>query len=326
MFEYEIEASKALLAEASRILVITHIAPDGDAIGALTAVGLGLEQLNKRFTLACDDEAPNRFSFLTLVDRLQTVLTHNAYDLVIAVDCGDMQRMGCVFADLPDPKPPIINLDHHVTNTMFGDVNVVDPKANSATEVLYYWLPALGVTLTPPLALSLLTGIVTDTLGFRTVGVTPRTFEAASDLMRAGADLTLVMSEALTLKPLSTLRLWQMGLNNMRLEDGLLWSVISNEERKATGFEGIGSAGLVNMLADVYQAAIGAVLMAYDDGKVYVSFRCRPPYSVSELALNLGGGGHPLAAGCTLEGPLSKVQEMVVALARETIRSQSQLS
>ena len=260
------------------------------------------------------------------MDRLQTVLTHNAYDLVIAVDCGDMQRMGCVFADLPDPKPPIINLDHHVTNTMFGDVNVVDPKANSATEVLYYWLPALGVTLTPPLALSLLTGIVTDTLGFRTVGVTPRTFEAAGDLMRAGADLTLVMSEALTLKPLSTLRLWQMGLNNMRFEDGLLWSVISNEERKATGFEGIGSAGLVNMLADVYQAAIGAVLMAYDDGKVYVSFRCRPPYSVSELALNLGGGGHPLAAGCTLEGPLSKVQEMVVAMAKETIRSQSQLS
>jgi len=318
-----IAAIETVLRRASRVLVVTHVSPDGDAIGSLTAMGLALKQLGREPSLVCDDGYPARFSYLPLSGAIQNRVDANEeYDLLMALDCGDMSRMGRAYTDLPEPKPPIINIDHHVTNTFFGDVNVVETGCNSTAEILYRLLPRLDVSITSELATSLLTGIVTDTLGFRTVGVTGDTFQAASALMEAGADLTLITTEALLLKPLTTLQLWRIGLDNMKLEEeGVLWTSISDEERRSIGFEGSGSGGLVNMMANVDEATMSAVLIE-DDDRVYVGFRCRPPYSVSELALNLGGGGHPLASGCTLEGPLEKAEALVVDLSRESIRQQ----
>lgn len=305
------------------MLVVTHVSPDGDAIGSLTAVGMALKQLGKEATLVCDDGSPARFSFLPLSDAIQNRINSNEeIDLLVALDCGDMSRMGRAYTDLPDPGPPILNIDHHVTNTYFGDVNVVETDCNSTAEILYHLLPGLGVTITTEMATSLLTGIVTDTLGFRTAGVTGETFQAASALMEAGADLGMITTEALLLKPLTTLQLWRIGLGNMKLEEeGVLWTSISKEEQEAIGYAGSSSGGLVNMLANVDEATMSAVLIE-DDDRVYVGFRCRPPYSVSELALNLGGGGHPLAAGCTLEGSLEKAVALVVDMSRESIRQQ----
>ncbi|HSM56733.1 MAG TPA: bifunctional oligoribonuclease/PAP phosphatase NrnA [Candidatus Sulfomarinibacteraceae bacterium] len=321
-----VQAIKQLLEETRHILAITHISPDGDAIGSLTAMGLAARQLGKRVTMVCDDGSPSRFNYLPLVDRIQKRYDVNeAYDLIIALDCGDMARMGQAFAQLPEPHPPIVNIDHHVTNTRFGDVNVVNSECNSTTEILYGLLPKLGVRLDDEVATSLLTGIVTDTLGFRTVGVNAATFSAASALMEAGANLGMITAQALLLKPHSTLRLWQIGLDNMKLEaEGFLWTSISRKELRAINHVGTSSGGLVNMLANVSEAAMSAVLLE-DEDKVHVGFRCRPPFNVAELALNLGGGGHPLAAGCTLEGSLQEAESLVVSMGREAIRQQREL-
>lgn len=324
-YEDKCAAIRPLLDNADRLLVITHVGPDGDAIASLTATGVALQQLGKRFTLICDDGAPARFDYLPLHARIQRHVAPEAnYDLVIALDCGDMSRMGEAYALLPAP-PSVINIDHHVTNTRFGDVNVVDSDCTSTTELLYHLLPGLGVRLTPELATCLLTGVVTDTLGFRIPGVDAGTLRTAGTLMEAGADLGFITQNALLIKPLSTLRLWQSGLNHMRFEEeGVLWTAISDKDRTATGYSGSSSGGLVNMMANIDEAAMSAVLIEEDD-KVYVGFRCRPPFNVSELALNLGGGGHPLASGATLEGPLNKAISLVVPMARETIRQQRAL-
>jgi phosphoesterase RecJ-like protein len=109
----------------------------------------------------------------------------------------------------------------------------------------------------------------------------------------------------------------------MRFEGGLIWSTISKEQRKDANFNGASSGGLTNMLADVDQAAMGAVLMEMEDGSIRVGFRCRPPYNVAELAFNLGGGGHALASGCTLDGPLDKAEALVVAMSKDAIRQQA---
>lgn len=318
-----IAAIETDLSQAERVLVVTHVSPDGDAIGSLTAMGLALKQLGKEASLVCDDGSPARFSYLPLSDAIHNrVDTDTQYDLLISLDCGDMSRMGRAYKDLPEPKPPVVNIDHHVTNTYFGKVNVVETGCTSTAEILYRLLPHLDVTLTIELATCLLTGIVTDTLGFRTVGVTGDTFEAASALMDAGADLGLITIEALLLKPLTTLQLWRIGLGNMKFEEeGVLWTSISEEERQSIGYTGSSSGGLANMLANVDEATMSAVLIE-DGDRVYVGFRCRPPYSVSELALNLGGGGHPLASGCTLEGPLEKAESLVVDMSTESIRQQ----
>ncbi len=313
--------------KAQQILVITHIGPDGDALGSLTAVGQVLKQLKKNVTLVCDSKMPKRFEYLSMIDDvLLAPYAEVAYDLLIAVDCGDEQRMGEAFAQLSEPHPFVINIDHHITNTEFGDINLVNPTATSTTEILYPLFNQLNFRVTEDIALSLLTGLVTDTLGFRTVGVTPKTMKIASALMDAGADLSLVTMQALNLQPMSTLKIWQTGLNNMHIEkEGVIWTTISNEEREQSGYTNASTGGLVNLLADVQQATMSAVMLEAEDGKIRVGFRCRPPFTVSELAMNLGGGGHPLASGCLLDGPLKKAERLVVEMSKESILQQKEM-
>ena len=313
--------------KAQQILVITHVGPDGDALGSLTAVGQALVQSNKNVTLVCDNRVPKRFDYLPMADDVLLAPYEDvAYDLLIAVDCGDEQRMGKAFSQLPEPHPFIINIDHHITNTEFGDINLVNSTATSTTEILFPLFNQLNVNITEEIALSLLTGLVTDTLGFRTVGVTPKTMKVASALMDAGADLSLVTMQALNLKPLSTVKIWQSGLNNMHIEkEGVIWTSITNEERERSGYTNASTGGLVNFLADVQQATMSAVLLETEDGSVRVGFRCRPPFNVSELAMNLGGGGHPLASGCLVDGPLEKAERLVVEMSKESIIQQREM-
>ena len=321
----QITAIQALIEKSERILVVTHVGPDGDAIGSLTAVGQALQQLGKTVTMMCDDKVPARFNYLTNAKQAERPKDHPAqYDLVIAVDCGDEQRMGQSFSTLTDPKPPIINIDHHITNTDFGQVNVIGTTAVSTTEILFDLFPHMGIKMTKPIAMSLLTGLVTDTLGFRTVGTSSKTLSIAASLMDAGADLPLITAQGLSMKKLSTVELWRYGLGNMKIEDGLIWASISKKERAQAKFTGASSNGLTNMLADVDRAAIGVVLMEMEDDSIRVGFRCRPPYSVAEVALNLGGGGHALASGCTLDGPLDKAEALVVAMCKEAIQQQEE--
>lgn len=312
-----------LIQDSDRILVISHISPDGDAFGSITATGLALKQLGKSFSLVIDDGVQERFSYLPLADVIQTAPDNDGwYDLIISLDCGDLERLGYAYSSLNQPPPTIINIDHHITNTYFGEVNLVDTEAAATVELLFYLLPEIGVQLTSDLATCLLTGLITDTLGFRTASTTSRTLIIASSLVEAGVNLYSIFTRALIEKPFSTLLLWQKGLDNMRMEDGVLWTSITKEERQETGRIVTGSSGLGNLMANVDQVAMSAVFTEADDSQVIVSFRCRPPYSVSELARELGGGGHHLAAGCTLPGPLAEVERVVVRKSVNQIRDQ----
>lgn len=315
------EIQRAIQA-ARHIVVIVHTGPDGDAIASLTAVGLALAQWNKKVTLLCDDKIPERFHFLPRATQVKRPPIRGVVDLVIALDCGDEQRMGQSFISLPTPRPPLINIDHHATNTHFGQINLVMDTAVSTTEILYHLFTAWGVDLNPDIALCLLTGLITDTMGFRTMGTSADTLHIAAALVAAGADLPTVTTQALNLKEWSTVQLWRYGLNNIRFEDGLVWTTITHQERKAAGHNGSSSNGLSNILADVDEAAMGAVLIEMGDGNVRVGLRCRPPYNVGEVAQNLGGGGHSLAAGCTLPGPLAEAEKTAVAACKEAIRRQ----
>lgn len=306
---------------ANKIVAITHVSPDGDAISSLVAMGLALQQLDKQVTLVVDDGLPDRFRYLPLSNQVQTE-PDGDYDLIIALDAGDSQRLGKAFADLSQPRPSIINIDHHITNSYYGDINLVVPDASATVEILFNLFPELGIEITPDLATALLSGLVTDTLGFRTANVSSDTLRTAKALVDVGADLFSVTAKALTLKPFSTLLMWQKGLNNVQLEEGVIWTSISYQERLETGYEDTSSFGLGNLLAEVKEAVMSAVFLESANGRVKVGFRCRPPFNVSQLAKNLGGGGHHLAAGCTLDGPLEEVVLMVVKRSKESIRRQ----
>ena len=248
------------------------------------------------------------------------------YDLIIALDSADIDRLGNAYANLNQSIPKIINIDHHITNTQYGQINLVDSEANATAELLFLLFQKLHVEITPDIAVCLLTGLLTDTLGFRTAAVGSDTLRIASALVDAGADLYMVFTRALIQKPLSTILIWQKGLKNIKTEDGVIWTTISREERLEAGSQSVGSSGLGNLLADVEKVAMSAVFMETDNGKVSVSFRCRSPFDVSELAKTFGGGGHQLAAGCTIDGSLKDVESIVITQAVREMQQQAELS
>ena len=212
------------LARSVALLVVSHVNPDGDAVGSLLSVGWMLAGLGKGATLALQDPAPPEFDLLPGVETI--VDAHGAagvYDLVICVDASSSDRMGRVYTPA-HAAAPLIVIDHHVTNTNFGNINWVDPSAAATCQMLVTLADALGVSLAGPLAQCLLAGLVTDTLCFRTPNTTPAVLETAMRLMQAGADLTAVTENMLDRRTFGALRLWGMALDDVCLEQGVIWA------------------------------------------------------------------------------------------------------
>ena len=215
---------------------------------------------------------------------------------------------------------PIIVLDHHVTNLHFGTLNYVDPRAASTSEIVFALADALGAPIGQEAATCLLTGVVTDTLGFRTSNVTPKVLTIASRLMELGADLHRITELTLGNRPLSIMRLWGLALSRLHLEDGILWAEVTREMREQAGVPDEDDGGLVSHLITAHEARVAAVFGELNDGTIDLDLRATLPYEVASVALRLGGGGHPQASGAHLPGPLADAEQQVLTLLRAAAR------
>ena len=300
------------LQSSRRPLLIAHLAPDGDAIGSLLALGILLHRLGQDPVLACQDRIPSTLRFLPYTDRItQDAVQH--VDMVIALDSSDPDRMGSVYRPEWHDALPLLVIDHHVTNVRFGDVNWVEPEACATAEMIYYLAEALDAPLHTDAATCILTGIVTDTRGFRTANTTPRVMKVVAKLMEAGAALNHITEETLNTRSFALVKLWARVLDTVELSDAGVISAVNTQAMR----EGLGSLvraeGLASFILGVKEARIAAVFTELPDGEIECSFRARPGYDVSAFVLEFGGGGHPLAAGCTIPGTIDEVRRMVVA-------------
>ena len=314
------QEAEGYLRRAQRILAMTHIYPDGDAIGSLLAFGKAMQSLGKTVTLACQDQTHPRFDYLSGVHDIRQS-GEGKFDLLVSIDASDLQRLGAIFMPVQHAHIPLVMFDHHITNTLFGAVNVVDPTAGSSAEVIYKLLRRMGVHVTQDIAVALLTGVVTDTLAFRTSSTSPDTLATAMDLMRAGASLPDITRQALVLRSYESLKFLAAGIVASQLEDGIVYASISRKMRRELGIkEERGDAGLVGTLITAMEAHVAVVFVENTDGSVEVGFRSAPGYDVSQVAFEFGGGGHPAASGCTLPGPMRDAVNRVLTRLRRMIR------
>jgi phosphoesterase RecJ-like protein len=316
------EAAVELILRSTHPLLICHVSPDGDAIGSLLGLGTGLRALGKTVILACESPPPPKFSFLCGYDTIVDAVDAGHVDLVIGLDSSDVARLGNVYDAGQFSGTPLINVDHHVTNLHFGDVNLVDTTAASATQIILTLLDHLGISIDQDIATCLLTGIATDTVGFRTANVTPQVMETAMRLMEAGASLSYVTHRAFNQRPLAELALLARGLSRLQARNGLAHSEITLADRRACGYQGDGDAGLVGMLVRTKEVHISAVLSEKENNEVEIGFRADPGYDVAQIALSLGGGGHPAASGCTIEGSLETAKARVLPMLRAVLEEQ----
>lgn len=313
----QFEKARQLIDSYQKFLLFSHEYTDGDDLGAILAMGQALESLGKEVRKIAKGGVPDNLLFLPGYNDVLSSLPEDftSYDCLITIGCGSITRTG--FAEL-DPRSgrgwqkPILNIDHHHDTQMFGTLNVWDEGAAANCELLYLMLSAWGVEIDKSMALLLLTGIFTDTGGFRHASVRSLTFEVAAELLRKGAKLDLISRFTFSQKELPALRAWAVALEHAKFDPDrkIVYTVITEDDLNRAGAKEEDLEGVVELLNTIPEANFSMLLKQRGD-EIKGSLRSEPHkgVDVSQIARAFGGGGHKLAAGFKFKGKIEKTPD-----------------
>ncbi len=314
----QVQQAMQLIEQAQSIALLAHEHPDGDCLGSAIGFAHILRELGKTCVPACADPVPQAFTFMPGYELLQTTLGNEQFDLVIALDAGELTRYGALYEQHRAflDHTPIINIDHHVSSQGCGQVNIIDPTAASTTELITLFQQQAALPLPTTAAQCLLTGLITDSGSFQYISTTPRTMEVGAVLLAAGAVAESIVRPIFHNHPLAQLRLEAAAINNLQTSaDGrVAWTYATNKTLVAAGATTEMDDGIVGMLRDIAGVQIAAFFKSYDDPYVTrLSLRSNTPYNVAAICMRLGGGGHARAAGATIARPLPEAIPLVLA-------------
>jgi bifunctional oligoribonuclease and PAP phosphatase NrnA len=301
-----------------RFLVTTHENPDGDALGSMLAMKLGLDQLGKDalMLLAGDAPLPAEYAFMPLDGLLRRAPSDASERILLAVDCANESRIG------PDPEvlqhaPLVIDLDHHHDNTRFGDINAIDASASSSGELLRDLFYELGIELTPEIAEALYIALVTDTGRFQYTNTTPKSLRLAAELVESGADLHRIFQGVYETVQFAKLKLLARALERAQVYEGgrLVVSYLLRDDFHEVGAAEPYSEGIIDYLRAVEGADMAALIREPPRAAGptrRVSLRAsHDELDVSAIARKSDGGGHRQAAGFSSEASIEEITEFI---------------
>ena len=306
----------AALKKYKSFLVTTHTSPDADALSSCLAMSLFLRGLGKRVQVVHAEDIPLWLKFLPHSGSIKKIKKGEKLDFEAAVvlDCGDLKRIGAVEECLNRSPHVLINIDHHITNTLFGDENWVAPRASSTAEMLYDLFCSLSSRVTRPMALLLYTGIMTDTGSFRFDNTSAHTHAVSGELMRFGIPVAALYHRlyegvpiALAKDFLRILGKVQMSMGNRLAQAAFPEAAIQRFSRHFDLREKIFS-----FFRSFEGVEVVVIFTQLDSGKTRVNFRSQTTLNVAQLAKKFGGGGHVRASGCTLEESLPRARAKIL--------------
>jgi bifunctional oligoribonuclease and PAP phosphatase NrnA len=294
------------ISSAKNIFLTTHESTDGDDLGSLLAVNHVLGKMGKEVHCIVKGGVPRMLKFLPGSVSVKEEFENREYDLAIAFGCSTPDRPG--FPEFKNLKAKKINFDHHPDNKMFGDVNIVDANTAAVAQLVYYFLKAnLEVEIDKEIATCLLTGIFTDTGGFKHSNTSSSVFEVAGELLKKGARIDRIAHETFNNQRPQALRAWAKALENTRFdpEKQMAFSVMTEDDMREAQAEDEDLTGFVSILNHIPQAKF-ALMLRQDGDQVKGSLRSEPHKNmdVSEIAKFFGGGGHKYASGFKIKGKL----------------------
>jgi phosphoesterase RecJ-like protein len=301
-----------------RALMLGHVHPDADVLGTLLALGLALEDRGWRVVYGGPHPAPGALGFLPGVERYRVLKSlDGVFDVAVLTDCPNPTRTEGLIDRAKAAAPVVVNIDHHPDNRRYGHVNWIDTTAAATGEMVYRLLVGLGITLTKPVATNLFTAVHTDTGSFRYSNVTPETFQIAAELVAAGAEPAVVSAALYERRAADALRLLGQTLSRVEVSDDgrLAWLALPANAVPETFIE---SEELVNYPRSIDSVRV-ACLLRERGSQVKVSLRGKGDVDVQKIAARFGGGGHPNAAGFTVDGALAPVTRDVLAAVREAL-------
>ena len=293
-------------AQANRIAVISHVRPDGDAVGSVLGLGTALVEAGKDVVFVLADGAGATYKFLKHYGKIKKTIQQSV-DLTVVLDCSDPERIGGVL----NGSTPDINIDHHKTNLHYAKINLVEDSA-ATTQILTNHIEKWGLTISKDVAEALMTGLLTDTIGFRTSNVTVETMKATAELMTHEIDMPEIYQRVLIDRTFAGVALWGCAIPRMTKEGGILYTKLTVKDRKKVHYPGKDDAELITVLSSIRETNITILFIEQDSEHVKVSWRAKPGYDVSGVALFFDGGGHAPAAGATVLGALDDVVARVL--------------
>jgi phosphoesterase RecJ-like protein len=313
-----------LFRQNKSFLVVTHYRPDGDAIGSQLALALILRGLGKQVTVWNDDPVPAKFRFLPHSDLVQRPpALPQDFDVVVAVDVSTWTRVGTA-AERIGRRQHFVNLDHHVSNEKFADLNWIVPEAPASGCLVFEVMQKGGFPLTRDIATCLYAAIATDTGSFTYANTTAAALRIAADLVAAGVNVGELSRHVYESYPYARLQLLQLALADLTLADRnrIAYYWLTNEMFEQSGAHREDTEGLID-----YARAIEGVIVAVvfeelpEDGKVRMSFRSKhPKVDVNSIARHFGGGGHREAAGARVTGKPQEIEAKVIATISKAIQ------
>ena len=313
------ELVETLTKPSGTVLCLGHVHPDGDVLGTLFGLGLALGAAGARVTFAGPHPVPESLSFLPGADRWQIwKVAPETFDVIVMTDCPNPERSEGLIQGARGPQSRVLNIDHHPDNRRYGTINWIDPSAAATGEMVFDLVRALGLRLTPAVALNLFAAIHTDTGSFRYSNTTPRTFRIAAELAAAGADPSLVSDRLYQQRaPDSLVQLGEV-LRRVRISDDgqVAWLTVP---RGLVSRDFLDTEDLVGYPRSVRGVKVAVLLTEEEPGKVKASLRGKGEVPVNAIAHRFGGGGHANAAGCTIPGTLEEAAAAVLQAVRESL-------
>ena len=316
------------LKNSNHIIIASHTNPDGDAIGSLIAMGLALDVLNKNITLYNESPIPSAYRFLPSVERIvRQIKGTNIYDTAIILDCADFQRIGEV-SSVVSRIPVIINIDHHITNTGFGNLHLIDTSACATAEIIYNLLIEMAFSINnSAIATSIYTGILTDTGSFRFSNTNKSAFAICEKMVEAGVDPYNVARHVYGRYSLGRIKLLNMALESIEISDNgkMSMMILTKGMLDETGTQPEDINGLINYAKNIEDVKVAVLIHELSNGKrvaekpnnYHVSLRSDGTVDVAAIASSFGGGGHNMAAGFSIESTLSYIKTQMLNIAVE---------
>jgi len=313
------------LKNSRSVLLTTHVNPDGDAIGSLLAMGLAMEALKIEVKLLCQSPIPALYRFLPWSHRVCRFPGDiKKYETAVILDCGELDRIGDS-VEFVQQIPVIINIDHHLTNTHFGTINLIVTDACATCEIVYQLLLEMGVIISQPIARCLYTGILTDTGSFRFSNTNRAAFEICEELVRVGVDPYDVAKHVYGQYSLSRIKLLNLALDSLEISENgkISLMTLTHKMLKETGTQNEDIDGMINYARRIKNVKVAVLIQEYrnggpitgERGRYHVSLRSDGSVDVANIALSFGGGGHVTAAGFCTESHLSHLKEIIFKLA-----------
>ena len=313
------------LKSCKRVLVTSHVNPDGDAIGSLIAMGLAMKALGKGVTMYNESPMPAVYQFLPAIDGVTDhVADFSVYDLAVVIDCGNLERVGGDHVAV-GAIPTVINIDHHVTNTSFGDLQYIDTDACASAELVYRLIRQLEVTISEAMAWSIYTGILTDTGSFRFSNTNRAAFTICEEMLTIGVDPWMVAQYVYGTYSLGRIKLLNLALNTIELVHGGKVSLMTVTRRmlQRTGTRPEDADGMINYARGIEDVRLAVLIQqngnggpgANGNGPYHVSLRSDGSVDAAAIAAAFGGGGHASAAGFNVEAmSLAELKARILVL------------